>query len=165
MRFNKRADGSYVELEQKNVDTGMGLERALCVLNGKSSVYETDIFADTIEKISQLTGRTYGADEETTRAFRVVLDHVRTATFMIGDEKGISPSNTDQGYILRRIIRRAVRYGRKNRFARGKSFADSPPPLSKSIRRYIPSWRPTARGLRRNSKRRRRNSPKLFSRV
>ena len=113
MRFNKRADGSYVELEQKNVDTGMGLERALCVLNGKSSVYETDIFADAIEKISQLTGRTYGADEETTRAFRVVLDHVRTATFMIGDEKGISPSNTDQGYILRRIIRRAVRYGRK----------------------------------------------------
>lgn len=79
----------------------------------KTSVYETDIFADTIEKISQLTGRTYGADEETTRAFRVVLDHVRTATFMIGDEKGISPSNTDQGYILRRIIRRAVRYGRK----------------------------------------------------
>lgn len=92
---------------------GHGLERALCVLNGKSSVYETDIFADAIEKISQLTGRTYGADEETTRAFRVVLDHVRTATFMIGDEKGISPSNTDQGYILRRIIRRAVRYGRK----------------------------------------------------
>ena len=113
MRFNKQADGSYTELKQKNVDTGMGLERALCVLNGKTSVYETDIFENAIRKITELTGREYGKDEETTRAFRVVLDHVRTATFMIGDEKGIVPSNTDQGYILRRIIRRAVRYGRK----------------------------------------------------
>lgn len=113
MRFNKQADGSYTELAQKNVDTGMGLERALCVLNGKTSVYETDLFADAIAKISALTGLSYDKDEETTRAFRVVLDHVRTATFMIGDEKGIAPSNTDQGYILRRIIRRAVRYGRK----------------------------------------------------
>ena len=113
MRFNKQADGSYVELSQKNVDTGMGLERALCVLNGKSSVYETDLFEDAIAEISRLTGKTYGEDEETTRAFRVLLDHTRTATFMIGDEKGIVPSNTDQGYILRRIIRRAVRFGRK----------------------------------------------------
>ena len=113
MRFNKQADGSFTELRQKNVDTGMGLERALCVLNGKTSVYETDIFENAIRKITELTGREYGKDEETTRAFRVVLDHVRTATFMIGDEKGIVPSNTDQGYILRRIIRRAVRYGRK----------------------------------------------------
>lgn len=91
----------------------MGLERALCVLNNKASVYETDIFENAIAKIEELTGRKYGADEETTRAFRVLLDHVRTAAFMIGDEKGIVPSNTDQGYILRRIIRRAVRYGRK----------------------------------------------------
>ena len=113
MRFNKQADGSYVELSQKNVDTGMGLERALCVLNGKSSVYETDLFEDAIAAISQLTGKAYGEDAETTRAFRVLLDHTRTATFMIGDEKGIVPSNTDQGYILRRIIRRAVRFGRK----------------------------------------------------
>ena len=113
MRFNKTADGTYEELSQKNVDTGMGLERALCVLNGKSSVYETDIFAGAIEVISSLTGKTYGESEDVTRSFRVLLDHVRTATFMIGDEKGIVPSNTDQGYILRRIIRRAVRYGRK----------------------------------------------------
>ncbi|MBQ8885364.1 MAG: alanine--tRNA ligase [Clostridia bacterium] len=113
MRFNKQADGSYTELAQKNVDTGMGLERALCVLNGKSSVYETDLFAGAIEKIAELTGKVYGESEEITRSFRVLLDHVRTATFMIGDEKGIVPSNTDQGYILRRIIRRAVRYGRK----------------------------------------------------
>ena len=113
MRFNKQADGSYTELSQKNVDTGMGLERALCVLNGKSSVYETDLFEDAIKEISALTGKTYGESEDVTRAFRVLLDHTRTATFMIGDEKGIVPSNTDQGYILRRIIRRAVRFGRK----------------------------------------------------
>ena len=113
MRFNKQADGSYTELSQKNVDTGMGLERALCVLTGKSSVYETDLFEDAIKVISELTGKAYDADPETTRAFRVLLDHTRTATFMIGDEKGIVPSNTDQGYILRRIIRRAVRFGRK----------------------------------------------------
>ncbi|MBQ8374686.1 MAG: alanine--tRNA ligase [Clostridia bacterium] len=113
MRFNKQADGSYTELSQKNVDTGMGLERALCVLTGKSSVYETDLFENAIKEISALTGKNYGDDEETTRAFRVLLDHTRTATFMIGDEKGIVPSNTDQGYILRRIIRRAVRFGRK----------------------------------------------------
>ena len=113
MRFNKQADGSFIELTQKNVDTGMGLERALCVLNGKKSVYETDLFEGAIEKISELTGKSYGENEEVTRAFRVLLDHTRTATFMIGDEKGIVPSNTDQGYILRRIIRRAVRFGRK----------------------------------------------------
>ncbi len=113
MRFNKQADGSYTELSQKNVDTGMGLERALCVLNGKSSVYETDIFEKAIATISALTGKTYGESEEITKSFRVLLDHTRTATFMLGDEKGIVPSNTDQGYILRRIIRRAVRYGRK----------------------------------------------------
>lgn len=113
MRFNKTAEGSYEELSQKNVDTGMGLERALCVLNGKSSVYETDIFETAITAIENLTGKKYGESEEITKAFRVLLDHTRTATFMLGDEKGIVPSNTDQGYILRRIIRRAVRFGRK----------------------------------------------------
>ena len=99
-------------LKQRNVDTGMGLERTLCILNGKASVYETDIFENAISEIEKLTSRKYGESEDVTRAFRVVLDHVRTATFMIGDTKGIAPSNTDQGYILRRIIRRAVRFGR-----------------------------------------------------
>lgn len=112
MQYNKTADGTYEPLKQRNVDTGMGLERTLCILNGKTSVYETDIFEKAIEKIQSLTGRKYGESEEATRAFRVVLDHVRTATFMLGDTKGIVPSNTDQGYILRRIIRRAVRFGR-----------------------------------------------------
>ena len=112
MQYNKTAEGSYEPLRQKNVDTGMGLERTLCILNGKSSVYETDIFEKAIQSIENLTGRKYGESEEITRAFRVVLDHVRTATFRLGDVKGIAPSNTDQGYILRRIIRRAVRFGR-----------------------------------------------------
>jgi len=99
-------------LKQRNVDTGMGLERTLCILGGKNSVYETDIFENAIKKIEDLTGRKYSEGGDVTRAFRVVLDHVRTATFMIGDVKGIVPSNNDQGYILRRIIRRAVRFGR-----------------------------------------------------
>ena len=112
MQYNKTAEGAYEPLKQRNVDTGMGLERTLCILNNKASVYETDIFEKAIAKIEELTGLKYGQDEATTKAFRVVLDHVRTATFMLGDTKGIVPSNTDQGYILRRIIRRAVRFGR-----------------------------------------------------
>ncbi len=112
MQYNKNAEGKYEPLKQKNVDTGMGLERTLCILNGKASVYETDIFENAIAEIERLTGCRYGESEEVTKAFRVVLDHVRTATFMLGDTKGIVPSNTDQGYILRRIIRRAVRFGR-----------------------------------------------------
>ncbi len=112
MQYNKNAEGKYEPLKQKNVDTGMGLERTLCILNGKDSVYETDIFENAIAEIEKLTGLKYGQDAQTSKAFRVVLDHVRTATFMLGDTKGIVPSNTDQGYILRRIIRRAVRFGR-----------------------------------------------------
>jgi alanyl-tRNA synthetase len=112
MQYNKNAEGKYEPLKQRNVDTGMGLERTLCILNGKSSVYETDIFEGAIAEIEKLTPHTYNESEEVTKAFRVVLDHVRTATFMLGDVKGIVPSNTDQGYILRRIIRRAVRFGR-----------------------------------------------------
>ena len=143
MRFNKQADGSYTELSQKNVDTGMGLERALCVLNGKSSVYETDLFEGATKKISELTGKNYGESEEITRSFRVLLDHVRTATFMIGDEKGIVPSNTDQGYILRRIIRRAVRFGRKIDLPEGS--------LSKIAEAYVEKYKAVYPELERNS--------------
>ena len=111
MQYNKKADGTFEPLEQKNVDTGMGLERTICVLNGKKSVYETDLFADILKKISELSGKEYGSDEMTTRAFRIIVDHMRTATFIMGDDRGVSPSNVDQGYVLRRLIRRAVRYG------------------------------------------------------
>ena len=112
MQYNKQPDGSFVPLAQKNVDTGMGLERTVLVLTGKDSVYETDLFCDIIKKIEELSGKQYaGADEDTLRSFRVVADHMRTATFILGDPRGVSPSNVDQGYVLRRLIRRAVRHG------------------------------------------------------
>jgi len=111
MQYNKQADGTFVPLSQKNVDTGMGLERTICVLNGKKSVYETELFENILGKIAELSGKTYGQDEETTKAFRIIGDHMRTSTFIMGDDRGVSPSNMDQGYVLRRLIRRAVRYG------------------------------------------------------
>ena len=111
MQYNKNAEGKYEPLAKKNVDTGMGLERTVCVLNGKKSVYEIDAFAGILNRIAELSGKVYEADESTTRAFRIIADHMRTATFILGDDRGVSPSNTDQGYILRRLIRRAVRYG------------------------------------------------------
>ncbi len=112
MQYNKQADGTFTLLEKKNVDTGMGLERTLCILNGFSSVYETDLFAGAIKELENLSGKKYGSDEKVTKAMRIVADHVRTATMLIGDERGITPSNVDQGYVLRRLIRRAVRFGR-----------------------------------------------------
>lgn len=120
MQFNKTADGKYEPLKQKNVDTGMGLERTLCILQGKKSVYETDVFAPIIAAIESVGSGKYGSDEETTRAIRIVADHVRTAVFMIGDEKGVACSNVDQGYILRRLLRRAVRFAKKLDIEQGK---------------------------------------------
>ena len=111
MQYNKQADGTFLPLAKKNVDTGMGLERTVCVLGGKSSVYETDAFVNILGRIAELSGKTYGSSPEVTRAFRIIADHMRTSTFILGDDRGVSPSNTDQGYILRRLIRRAVRYG------------------------------------------------------
>ncbi len=111
MQYNKQKDGSFIPLEQKNVDTGMGLERTICVLTGKKSVYETDLFAPVLSKISELSHKKYDESEEVQKAFRIIADHLRTATFILGDDRGVSPSNVDQGYILRRLIRRAVRFG------------------------------------------------------
>ena len=113
MQYNKQADGSFLPLAQKNVDTGMGLERTISVLTGKKTVYETDLFTDIIAKISELSGHQYGESEEVTRSIRIIADHLRTATMILGDDKGVSPSNVDQGYVLRRLIRRAVRHGMK----------------------------------------------------
>ena len=119
MQYNKQKDGTFIPLEKKNVDTGMGLERTICVLNGKKTVYETDAFTGIIARIAELSGKEYGQDEAVTKAFRVVADHLRTSTFILGDDRGVSPSNTDQGYILRRLIRRAVRYGMSLGMAEG----------------------------------------------
>lgn len=110
MEFNKTADGKYEPLSQRNVDTGMGLERALMVFQGKKSVYETDLFAPIIGCIEKLSDKKYASGGETARAMRIVADHVRTSTFILGDERGVTPSNVDQGYVLRRLLRRAVRF-------------------------------------------------------
>ena len=113
MQFYRHEDGSYSKLSQRNVDTGMGLERTLCTINGTPSVYDTDLFEGAKAEIEKLSGKTYGENAEETRAFRIILDHMRTATFMLGDYRGIVTSNVDQGYILRRLIRRAVRFSRQ----------------------------------------------------
>lgn len=120
MQYNKKEDGTFEPLAHKNVDTGMGLDRTICILQGKKSVYDTDVFSGILAKIAELSGKEYGSDEETTRAFRIVADHIRCATFMMGDEKGITPSNTDQGYILRRLIRRAIRFAGRLGIEEGK---------------------------------------------
>ncbi len=110
MQYNKTAEGKFEPLRQKNVDTGMGLERTIKTLQGVGSVYETDLFAPIISKIEELTGTKYGSDEATTKAIRVIADHIRTAVMIIGDDRGVLCSNVDQGYILRRLLRRAVRF-------------------------------------------------------
>ena len=112
MQYKKTATG-YEPLDNKNVDTGFGFDRMLLFLNGLSDGYETDLFASAIRKIEDLSAKRYGADKEDTRAMRIVADHTRTSVMLIGDANGILPSNVGAGYILRRLIRRAVRYCRK----------------------------------------------------
>lgn len=116
MQFNKLPDGSLEDLPAQNVDTGMGLERTVAVLNGKTSVYETDAFAAILKTIAEVSGfeaivsHPIG-DTDKHNSARIVADHLRSSTVILGD--GVAPSNVDQGYILRRLIRRAVRHGRK----------------------------------------------------
>jgi len=110
MQYNKNKEGKYEPLKQKNVDTGLGLERVTMILQGKTNIFEIEAFKPVIEKINELSGQELGDD--TTKSFRIIADHMRAATFILGDEKGIAPSNVDQGYILRRYIRRSVRHGR-----------------------------------------------------
>ncbi|MDD4573052.1 MAG: alanine--tRNA ligase [Sphaerochaeta sp.] len=113
MGYKKNADGSYSELERKCIDTGMGIERTVAVLQGKKSVYETEVFTPIIAGIEKLCGKVYGHDEDIDISIRILADHVRTSVFILGDPKGMAPSNVGQGYILRRLIRRAVRHARK----------------------------------------------------
>jgi alanyl-tRNA synthetase len=113
MEYNKTAGGKYEPLSQKNVDTGMGLERTITVLQGVESVYDTDVYQGIMNRIKQLADKEYGESEEITRAYRIVADHIRTSVFILGDQKGVTPSNVDQGYVLRRLIRRAIRFGLK----------------------------------------------------
>jgi alanyl-tRNA synthetase len=114
MQYNKQADGSFVPLERKCVDTGMGLERTTAILQGKKSVYDIEMFSPIIAGIEKISGVKYtGGDTGTDSSIRIIADHIKTSVFILGDEQSVKPSNLGQGYILRRLIRRAVRHGRK----------------------------------------------------
>ena len=113
MQFNRVDEKTLVPLPKQNVDTGMGLERTNCILQGKTSVYLTEVFQPIIAKIEELSGYKYGSDEEKDKSVRIIADHSRASVFIIGDPKGVSPSNVGAGYVLRRLIRRAVRHGMK----------------------------------------------------
>lgn len=109
IQFNRLQDGSLEKLPAQHVDTGMGFERICAVLQGKTSNYDTDVFQPIIQEIAGISGKIYGDDEETDIAMRVIADHLRAVSFSIAD--GASPSNEGRGYVIRRILRRAVRYG------------------------------------------------------
>jgi len=111
MEYNKDSDGSYKSLQNKNVDTGMGMERVLTIMNGKDNVYDTELFTPVMNKLESLTDIPYS--DETKREFRIICEHSRAITFILGDSKKITPSNTEQGYILRRLIRRTIRLIKK----------------------------------------------------
>ena len=130
MEYYKNEKGKFEKAKQRNVDTGMGLERVIATLNGLSSVYEIETIKPIIEKIEKLSGQKYHSADYITiqkftdttlalspeikrRSMRVIADHLRTATFILGDERSVAPSNLDQGYVLRRLIRRAVRFGKQ----------------------------------------------------
>ena len=112
MQYEKHHDGSLTPLKQKNVDTGWGLERILAFLNGTRDVYQTDLFASVIAYVEKASGYKYGAEEKQTKSMRILSDHLRTGVMLIGDEAKLLPSNAGAGYVLRRLIRRAVRHGR-----------------------------------------------------
>ena len=120
MQYNRVDEKTLVPLPKKNVDTGMGLERTNCILQGKTSVYLTEVFQPIIQKIEELvsTGSTstaykYGSDSEKDKSVRIIADHTRSAVFILGDQRGVTPDRVGAGYVLRRLIRRAVRHGMK----------------------------------------------------
>ena len=109
-QFNNDGKGNYTELAQKNIDTGMGLERLACVMQGVDNLFEVDTVRALLDRVCEIAGKTYGAEKDDDVSIRVITDHVRSATFMISD--GVIPSNEGRGYVLRRIIRRACRHGK-----------------------------------------------------
>lgn len=112
MQYNHKSDGTFEQLKNKNVDTGMGVERVVAVLEGQTDNYKSSIWTDLIKKIEEVSGKNYD-DEKYTRSMRIIADHIRAIVILSGDDAGIKPSNTDQGYILRRLIRRMIRYAKK----------------------------------------------------
>ncbi|MDE6774479.1 MAG: alanine--tRNA ligase, partial [Treponemataceae bacterium] len=111
MQFNRIDEHTLVKLPKQNVDTGMGLERTNCILQGKTSVYLTEVFQPIIAEIESLAHYTYGSDAEKDKSVRIIADHARASVFILGDQRGVTPSNLGAGYVLRRLIRRAVRHG------------------------------------------------------
>ncbi len=109
-QFNNMGDGTYTELEHKNIDTGMGLERLACVMQSVDNMFEVDTVRKILDKVCELSGKSYGKDKNTDISIRAITDHARSSTFMISD--GVIPSNEGRGYVLRRLIRRAARHGR-----------------------------------------------------
>ena len=133
IQYNRRQDGSLEELPSKHVDTGMGLERVVSVIQGKTSNYDTDVFQPMIQQMARMSGHAY--EGESAIARRVIADHLRTLAFAIGD--GVLPSNDGRGYVLRRLLRRAVRYGRKIGFT--KPFMTAVlPTLEETMGRHYP---------------------------
>lgn len=112
IEFAKKEDGAFERLKQRNVDIGWGLERLLAMVQQRGSVFETDLFADAMHLLEEMSGFRFGQTSTVSRSMEVIADHVRAATFILGDSRGISPSNVDQGYVLRRFIRRAIRHAR-----------------------------------------------------
>ena len=110
MQYNKSKDGKYDLLKKQNVDTGMGVERTAMILQGYSDIYETELFKPIMDKIMQISNKKI--IKSNVQSFRIITDHMRAATFILGDERDVVPSNVDQGYILRRFVRRAVRHGK-----------------------------------------------------
>ena len=113
MQYNKQDDGKFVEMDRQCVDTGMGIERTAAILQGKQSVYETETFVPLIRAVESLSVVNYGDGDASDVSIRIITDHAKTSTMILGDEQGVTPSNVGQGYILRRLIRRALRHGRK----------------------------------------------------
>lgn len=113
MQYKKLEGNQYVELENKNVDTGFGFERLLMYVNGLTDMYKTDLFKDVIEYLQQESQIDYESNAEARKAMRIIADHIRTSVMLIGDKNGIVPSNVGAGYILRRLMRRAIRYARQ----------------------------------------------------
>ena len=109
-QFDNDGQGNYTPLEHKNIDTGMGLERLACIMQGVDNLFLVDTVQNIMKHISKIAGVEYGADPKTDISLRVVTDHIRSTTFMIGD--GVMPSNEGRGYVLRRLLRRAARHGR-----------------------------------------------------
>lgn len=117
MEYFKDADGKYNKADRHNVDTGMGLERTVAILGGMPDVYHIDTMWPIIEKLEEMSGKKYSENDEVTKSMRIVADHLRATVMIMGDNRGVAPSNIDQGYVVRKLIRRAIRHGRNLQIA------------------------------------------------